>query len=237
MDAERFIAAELHLDRSPELHRRKRGDVLSRHILLAAEASADQLILNHDALRCIVPSEHMQDFAPCVKCALVSRENLDPAFVRVRHSALGLEERMLCKRCRKLCGDRIGRLCERFGRVSSDHVSLLAEVAALVDSGRSFGSCLVNIANRLEHLVLDLDFFFSLFKNIGRFRDDEADGISDHPCRITLGDHDIPVKHNMSHFIDRHILCRQHPQHSRKRFGLLLVNLFDDRPRIIGSHC
>ena len=53
-------------------HGRQRGQMLGGHILLAAETAADQHVLDHDAIRRIVPAEHMQDFAPGVKGALVS---------------------------------------------------------------------------------------------------------------------------------------------------------------------
>ena len=50
MDEQRFSAAELHLDRQARHVGDERGVVLHGHVLLAAEAAADELVLHLDLL-------------------------------------------------------------------------------------------------------------------------------------------------------------------------------------------
>ena len=68
-----FASAELRLDRPVELKGGERGYVLRRHILLASEAASDELVLDDDALRRILPSQHDAHLMPCIICALVGR--------------------------------------------------------------------------------------------------------------------------------------------------------------------
>ena len=105
-----------------------------------------------------------------------------------------------------------------------------------MDSRCAVSPCLVDIAYRLKHFIFDLNSLFGFFKDIGRFCNNEADRISDHPGGIALGDHDIPVLSDMTHFIAGDILRRQHAQYARKRLGFGLMDLLDDRSRIVRAH-
>ena len=123
---------------------------------------------------------------------------------------------MFSERCGEISRDRIGRLCQSLGCIASDHMSLFAKIASLMDSRCAVSPCLVDIAYRLKHFIFDLNSLFGFFKDIGRLCNNEADRISDHSGGIALGDHDIPVLSDMTHFVAGDILRRQHAQYARE---------------------
>ena len=82
MHSQRFTPAELHFDRPLIFHSGQSGQVLSSNILLAAKASAYELILNNDSFRSIFPAEHDQCFVASIVSALIRRKDLDSIPVR-----------------------------------------------------------------------------------------------------------------------------------------------------------
>ena len=79
--------------------------MLHRHILLAAEAAAHQLVLHHDALR--GPAQHDGDLLPGVIDPLIPGVDLHAVPVGEGHGALGLQKGVLGERRAEAVADHI----------------------------------------------------------------------------------------------------------------------------------
>ena len=99
MERQGFIPGEFCLHRPLVFPGCQCGDVLYRHILLAAKAPADELVFHDDPLR--IPAEHDGRLLACIISALVGAEYLDPVFIREGHRTFRFQESVLRKRCGK----------------------------------------------------------------------------------------------------------------------------------------
>ena len=98
-----------------------------------------------------------------------------------------------------------------------------------------FGLCFIYISHWHKRLVFYLYCFLGLLKYVWRFRNNKANRVSDHPCRITFSYKYIPVLLYMAYLVDRHIRCCQNAEHAGQRLRFFLVYLFYYCPRVIGS--
>ena len=216
MYPEGFRTAELHLHRPVVLQRRQSCQVLRRNVFLAAEASADELVLHNYAFLAVFPAEHDSHLVSGVISSLVCRQYLDTVLIREGHGALRFKEGVLrerrCERsCRSIC-----RLFESLCRIAPYNVPLLAEVPVPVDLRSSFSSCLGYVLNRLKYFVFYLYRLLGLLKYVWRFSNHDAYGISHHSGRIALCYHNVPVLLYMAHFVVRHISCCQDSDNARQ---------------------
>ena len=132
----------------------------------------------------------------------------------------------------RLC-DRKSRFSESLCRIASYNMSLLTEIAALMDQRRTFGLRFCYVPHRFKRLVFYFDSLFGSFKDIRRFCHYKADGISCHPCSVALCYHHIPVLLYVSYFVMRHIFSRKHAYNSRQRLRFFFVYLFHYCSRIV----
>ena len=108
----------------------------------------------------------------------------------------------------------------------------LAEIALLVDPRCVRPSGLVDVPHRLEHLIVDMYKLFRCLQRIPVFRNDQTDCVSNHPRRVALGDHDVPVLLDVADLVVRHVRRRQNADHARNLPGFRQVNLSDNRSRV-----
>ena len=137
-------------------------------------------------------------------------------------------------RKRRLEGFRhsVFRSLKRPSGIPSRHVTALAEIARLMNLRGIRPPCLVDVPHRLEHLIVDVHQFLRFFQRIPVFRNHQTDRVSDHPRRVTLGDHNVPVLLDVADLVVRNIRRRQDADHARNLPGLRQVDLSDNRSRI-----
>ena len=100
MEIDGLLPGKHDLYRPLHFHCGQRRDMLGGHVFFSAEPSADQLVLNHDALR--IPPEHDSDLFSGVVDSLVGGIDLHAVLIGERHRALRLKKSMLRKRRRIL---------------------------------------------------------------------------------------------------------------------------------------
>ena len=122
---------------------------------------------------------------------------------------------------------------QRFLRISPDHVPLFAQVPALVDlrGGRVHG--FTNVPNRRQDLITYLHQVLCLFEDLRGFCNHQGNRVSDAPCAVSDGDHDVPVPADMTHLVDRHILCRKDRKDAGERKGSRGINGDHLCPRVL----
>ena len=179
--------------------------------------------------------------------ALVGGPDLDAVLVGSGHGALGLEERVLGERGGESLRHRVGGLGERLRGVAARDVAALADVVleldgvaerkeAVVDARRAGGLGLLDGADGLELLVLNLDELLGLLEGLCVLGHDECDGVSQAARDVALGDHDVPVLDEVAHLVVGHVLGREHAHDAGKRLGLARVDGENAGARILGAH-
>ena len=235
MEIDGFLPCQAYLDRPSADAGCQGSQMLHGYVFLAAETAAHELIFHDNAVRLIVPAEHVKDLLAAVERALVGAEHLDAVFVRQRDRAFRLEESVLRKRCPESAGCRVGGFLQRLGRIAAHNVALLAKVAALMHLRGIFRFGLRDAAHRLHLLVFHLDKFLRLLEDIRRFRHNQAERIGKIMRDAAFPDHDIPVLLDVADLVDRHIVCCQDGNHTRQCAGRLRINFQNPGTRIGGA--
>ena len=247
MERERLGTCELALHRTLELICGERGQVLDRHVLLAAKAATHEHGLDDHALGLVIPAKHMGALFARIVGALVGRLYLDAVLVREGNGALGLQESMLGKGRGKALRHGERALRQRLGGVAARHVTALAHVVLelhrvakgkeTVVQARSVGSPgLDNVAHGLQRLVIDLYELLSLLERRFVLGDHQHDGIAHAAGDIALGDHDVPVLDKVADLVDRHVLGAQDAHHAGQGLGLGGIDGEHTGARILGAH-
>ena len=235
MDEQRFRTGELYLDRAAGAVGRKGGVVLDGHVLLAAEAAADQLVFDLDLL-C---AEHQRAFVQRGVRRLVGREDHHVAvLVDVGHSALRLEEGMLRPRRFKVPRDDVRRLGDGPGGVAPGDVLVRLHIARLLikDQRRVRRGGLDGVMDGGQDLIIDLDEFFCFFERFCVLRHDKADRIAEIVRQSADGNERILVVLDVADLVfPGNILRRQDGDHARKGLRLGGVDAEDARAGIFAA--
>ena len=214
----------------------ERGVVLHAHILLAAEAAADKLVLHAD----LVGAEQELTLVQRGMGRLVGGQDHDIAvLVHIRDRALRLKERMLGPRGLKVLGDDVfGVLDRRLGVAAGDVLVGLHVGFFLVEDERGvLGPGLGGIMDSGQRLVGHFDELFRLFEDLGRFRDHERDRVAEVMRQPADGDERILVVLEMADLVfPGNIRRRDDADDAGQRRGLRRVDGEDARARILAAH-
>ena len=236
MDEQRFRPGQLDLDRAAGEVGHERGVVLHAHILLAAEAAADKLVLHAD----LVGAEQELTLVQRGMGRLVGGQDHDIAvLVHIRDRALRLEERMLGPRGLKVLGDDVfGVLDRRLGVAAGDVLVGLHVGFFLVEDARGvLGPGLGGIMDGGQRLVGHFDELFRLFEDLGRFCDHERDRVAEVMRQPADGDERILVVLEMTDLVfPGNIRRRDDADDAGQRRGLRRVDGEDARARILAAH-
>ena len=233
VEVDGLLPGQLRLHRAVDLQGRQHRQVLHRHVLLAAEAAAHQLVLHHDALG--LPPQHDGDLLAGVVHPLVGGVHLHAVLVGEGHGALRLQEGVLGEGGAVGLGDHVLGARQGGLGVPTGHVALLAQVAARVEQGGVVGHGIPDGAHRLQGLVVDLHQGLGLLQDLLRLRHHQADGVPHAAGDVPPGDHHVPVLLDVAHLVVGHVLGGEDGQHPRQGQGLRGVDVQHPGPGVLGA--
>ena len=152
-----------------------------------------------------------------------------------------------------LCEGRGEALCHgecRVGEgrrgVATGDVAALADVVfeldrvakgeeAVVNLGRALGLGLLDGADGLELLVLDLHELLGALEGLGVLGHDQRYGVAHAAGNVALGDHDVPVLDEVAHLVVGHVCGGEHAQDAGKCLGLARVDRQHAGARVLGA--
>jgi hypothetical protein len=228
-------AGELHLDRLLQVPGHERGVVLHAHVLLAAEAAADE----HRAGAHLLDRqlEHPGDLVLLVVDRLP--RGVHPQPVADRGSATAHSGSMKACSCHGVLNLRVTcvcRLADRLVGVAALDVLDVEDVAVLVDERRSRGSrAICGEVTGGERLVVELDEGEDLVELLLVGGGDEGQGVTDVAGALADRDHHVPVVHDVADLVLRHVRRGQHGEAVRVRLGSFAHVDALNSPRAVGE--
>ena len=235
MEIDGLLPGKHNFYRTLYFNGRQRRDMLGRYVFFSSESAAHQLVLHYNPFR--IPSQHNGNLMPGIIDALISGVYFYSVLIREGHRALGLQKRMLGKGRGIFLRHHISGLCQRLFRVSSCHMAALAQIPAGMNFRRILSHCFMDICYRLQFFIFDFHQLFGLFQCVSRLSHHQTDGVSHTAGNAAFCNHHVPVLLQMSYFIIRHVLRRQHCQHARQGKSLFIINIQNPGPWITGAYC
>ena len=232
MDKQRLCARQLHLDRQTRHISDKRRVMLYRHVLLATEAAAHELVLHLDFLRAKKQRALMQRG---VRRLVSGKQHHIAVFVQIAHGALGLQKSMLRPRRFKVARDDVFRLCDRAVGIAARHPAYRLHVRAFLikDMRRVIGSSFSWVMYRRQNLIFHIHQLFRLFQRQLIFCHDERDRITQIMCQPANGNERILVVLDVADAVfSRNIVRSQHGQHPVQRQRTAGVDFEHPRTRV-----
>ena len=235
VDEHTFLSAELHLDRTAREIGDERRVVLHRHILLAAEAAADEHIGHMDLF--LGKPQQTGDLPRRVVSALIGGEDGQPVLVGIGDRALRLEEGVLRVRRFVMIHQHIVRVADGLIGVAAADVLFAQQVAGLMHERRKGLGGIGRAEHRLERLVVDLDERLCLLQSLLRLRRHKADGVAEVVGDPADGDHRVPVLLQMADLdLPRNVLRGVDADHAGQGLRLFLMDGKHPRAGVFAAH-
>ena len=151
--------------------------------------------------------QHIRNFALFIVDGLRSGDHVNAAVIgRPRDGAFRLKECVLLPRNFVRLRNRIRRLRDGLMRVSAHEVFIRQDIA----SGMKFRGIVFHRVKRIEHgrqhRILDFDQVEHFLKAFALICRDKRDGVTDKARNIAFADHDIPVLHDVTDLVFRHVI-------------------------------
>ena len=237
MDQNRLLPGQLHLHRHTGHVCDQRRVVLHRHVLLAAEAAAHQLVLHQAVVK--VHPQHGGALVLGSVGALVGGQQLHAAvFQRQRHAAFRLQKGVLRPGRLKFLVNHVLAFRDGAVGVATGHmlVGLYVVLVSLKYQRRIGGHGLGGVVYGWQYLVFHLHQLLGLLQRLPVMGAHQSDGIAqivgDLPYRNQRG----LILLDMAHVIlAGHILGRQHAHHAGQRLRLGSVDGQHPGPGIGGA--
>ena len=235
VDEQGLGARQLALDGAAGLIGDERGQRLDGHVLLAAEAAADEGILNFDLLG--RQAEGHRDLVQRGVGALVRRVEADAVSVRHGHGAFRLKEGVLRERGGEVILHDKFRVGNGLLGIAAGDVLVRQQVALAVDERRIGRGRLLWVVHGGQNLIFDLDELLGLFQNLRRLGCDKGQRVAEEVDDTADGDHDVPVVDDVADdVLARHIRCGQHADNAGQRGRLGRVDGQHAGARIFAAH-
>ena len=177
MDQQGLCTGQVHLDGTLGVVDSQSSQMLNGHVFLAAEAAANQSVLNLDLL----VAQHQLALVEGLVSRLVSGVDEDVAiFIDESCGCFGLQECMLRPGSFEVMGDDMGSLGNSFLSVAAADVLVSLDVGSVgfEDQGSAFCLCIFDAGDMGQDLIFDLDQLLSLFQGSGVFSNDQDDCVA-----------------------------------------------------------
>ena len=191
--------------------------VLHRHILLASEAAANQRVLH---LYLIRPQRHAAFVQRLVGGLVGGIYEYVPVLIYIGHSALGLEEGMLCPWRFKMPAYHVLCLAYLARRVAAAYMLISAYVVLFLVKHPRRVRCtrLLNIMDGRQHLVFHLDELLCLFEGLPVLGSNQGDSVAQIMHKAAHGYKCVLIVFKMAYLVfPRYILGCQYSRHAGQR--------------------
>ena len=205
--------------------------MLDRHVLLAAKATAHQLVLDLYLLKGKI--QHGGRLVLGIVGTLIGGEDADAVPIHIADSALRLQEGVLRIRRGEFAVNHMLASGDGTGGVTTRHMLVGQEVSAAVHQGRTLRHGLIGAADWCQRLVIHLYQLLSLLHDLHGLRRHNGDGVTQVVGHIPHGDHGVPVLHDMAHLVlAGDVGGGKYPHHTRQRLGLVRADGLDNGPGV-----
>ena len=233
MDEDAFLARQLHFTYPFTYIGDEGSQMLDRHVFPAAEAAADEAVLDDDFF--FRQAQHECRFPARIINALVRRINEDAVIKGHGDGTFRFQEGVFRPWRFKVVRHLILRGGNDGISVAADQVFMGQDVrtSRRVYQRRPFFQGVGCTGQGRQFFIFDIDELLSLFQDFRRFRSHQGDGVAQEVRRRADGDERIPIGLQMADFDGPgDIVCRQDADDTGQGLGLFRMDGLDDSPRI-----
>ena len=223
VDEKALRPAELHLNGPLREIGRKSRVMLDGNVLLSAETPAHQAVADLHLLR--REAQHPHGLVLGIVGALVRGKDHDSVPLRIGHGALRLQEGVLRPGGGEAAAQHVSRPGDGTLGVAPVNVLVGQEVSGGMHQRSALRHGLPEGADLGQLLIVNFHQGLGLGQDLRCLCRNEADGIAQVMGDASLGDHGIPVLHQVPHLVlPRDVLRRKDADNAGQGTGLLRVD-------------